>query len=147
MVPRMSFRATLITLGVRDLARARAFYIDGMGLVPAADSNANVVFFDMGGIVLSLYGRDALADDATLPSEGGGFTGSALAYNAPSREAVVATLHRAHAAGGNVVKEAQEVFWGGFSGYFTDPDGHLWEVAHNPFWPLDERGAVVLATG
>ena len=135
---------SLLTLGVDDLARARTFY-EQMGLVISPQSGENVVFFQMPGGVLGLYPRTLLADDATVDAQGSGFSGIALACNLDSPEAVDAMLERAVQAGGRLVKPGHAAFWGGYSGYFADTDGHLWEVAHNPFFPKDERG--VLAIG
>lgn len=129
----------MVTLGVTNLARATAFY-EALGWRNAPMSNENVGFLLGGDVVLGLYGWEALADDAGLASYGEGFRGTALALNRPSREAADAFMDRALAAGARAVKPMQDVFWGGYSGYFADPDGHLWEVAHNPFITVDERG-------
>lgn len=136
----MQPRISMITLGVRDLAAAVNFYEVGLGF-PRLESPPEVAFFALNGTWLGLYGRDALADDATVSSAGGGFAGFALAHNVPSGEDVDAVIAQAAAAGATVVKPPQKVFWGGYSGYFADPDGHLWEVAYNPhFWvgPRDD---------
>ena len=135
----MSARLTLVTLGVADIARARAFYV-ALGLPVGAPSNDHVVFFDMDGVILALYGRDALAADAEIPPAGEGFRGVTLAWNVADEAAVDAAFAAALAAGATAVKHPRRAFWGGRSGYFADPDGHLWEIAHNPFFPLDERG-------
>lgn len=135
---------SLLTLGVADLDRARAFYM-AMGLAAAPPSTGDVVFFQMPGGVLALYPRPLLAEDATVDAAGSGFSGIALACNLDSPAEVDAMIARAVAAGGELVKPAEKAFWGGYSGYFADPDGHLWEVAHNPFFPKDERG--ILAIG
>jgi hypothetical protein len=143
----MAPRISLVTLGVADLARARAFYVEGLGFRASSAGNEHVVFLDAGGVVLSLYGRAALAEDACLPlarEEGAGFGGIALAWNQASEADVDATIARAVAAGARLLKPAQKVFWGGYSGYFADLDGHPWEVAFNPHWKLDADGAVVL---
>jgi hypothetical protein len=139
MQPRVSF----VTLGVADVARARAFY-DKLGFRASSASNENVVFYDAGGLVLSLFGRDALAEDAKLDAKGEGFSGIALAHNVNSEAEADEVLREAKAAGGRIIKPAQATFWGGYSGYFADPDGHLWEVAHNPFMPLDADGRPTL---
>ena len=131
----MSIRLSLVTLGVADVARATAFYV-ALGARVGAASNEHVTFFDMNGVILALYGRAALAEDATVEAEGSGFAGVTLAWNLESRDAVDAGLGQAVAAGGRLVKPAEEVFWGGYSGYFADPDGHLWEVAWQPSLPL-----------
>ena len=131
----MEPRISLITLGVADLARARAFYCDGLGLPAMPQSNEQVVFIGLKSVWLSLYPREALAEDAKLSSTGSGFRGFTLAHNVRTREEVIALLAQAEQAGGKIVKPAQDTFWGGFSGYFADPDGFLWEVAWNPhFW-------------
>lgn len=134
-----ALRLTLVTLGVDDLARARAFY-EALGLVPSAASQGDVVFYQLAGLVLALYPRRLLAEDAGIAPEGSGFSGQTLACNLDSPDEVDAFVARAVALGGRTVKPAERVFWGGYSGYFSDPDGHLWEVAHNPFMPFDERG-------
>lgn len=139
----MKLRVSLLTLGVADIARARAFY-GALGLVPGAPSNEHVVFYDMDGVILALYGRDALALDAGLSSIGEGFRSQALAWNLASPRDVDDAIARAIGAGAALVKAPSETFWGGYSGYFSDPDGHLWEVAHNPFFPIDDRGVVRL---
>lgn len=124
---------SMITLGVRDLPRAVRFYEQGLGLPRLDFDSDSVAFFTLAGAWLGLYGREALAKDAGVPAAGNGFSGVALAHNVGSREDVDATLAQAVAAGATLVKPGQEVFWGGYSGYFADPDGHLWEVAWNPF--------------
>lgn len=139
----MPLRLSLITLGVADIARATAFY-GALGLSPGASSNEAVTFFDMNGIILALYGRAALAEDARIDAAGSGFSGVTLAWNVADRPAVDGAIDAAVAAGGRLVKPAEEVFWGGYSGYFADPDGHLWEVAHNPFFPIDAEGVTRL---
>ena len=139
----MEQRLSVVTLGVTDLDRARAFYEQGLGWT-VGNAEAQVVFFQLNGIILALYPREPLAEDAGLPPEGGGFPGVALAQNVRSREEVDAVLARAEQGGGSLVRPAQATFWGGYSGYFADPDGHLWEIAHNPFWTLDVEGNVSL---
>lgn len=128
----MNPRISMITLGVSDLARSVRFYEQGLGL-PRMESPPSVAFFPLNGSWLGLYGRDALAEDAGVPPEGSGFRGVALAHNLGSEAEVDALLNQAVAAGATLIKPAQKVFWGGYSGYFADPDGHLWEVAYNPF--------------
>ncbi len=132
----------MITLGVRDLARAVRFYEAGLGF-PRMESPPEVAFFTLNGSWLGLYGRAALAADAGVPDDGSGFEGVTLAHNVGTEREVDAVVARAVAAGATLVKPPQKVFWGGYSGYFKDPDGHLWEVAHNPlFWvgPQDPQG-------
>jgi catechol 2,3-dioxygenase-like lactoylglutathione lyase family enzyme len=136
-------RINLVTLGVGDVQASAAFY-ERLGWRRSGASMQEVVFFDAGGVVLGLYGRGPLAEDAAVSAEGAGFRAVALALNLPSRAEVDATIAEAAAAGATVTKRAEEVFWGGYSGYFADPDGHLWEVAHNPLWPLAEDGRIVL---
>ncbi len=121
------------------MPRARAFY-ERLGLKAARFDSADVAFFDMNGTLLGLYGREALADDAALPPAGSGFRAASCAFNVESEAAVDRALNHAQACGATIVQPARRVFWGGYSGYFTDPDGHLWEVAYNPLWPLDANG-------
>jgi catechol 2,3-dioxygenase-like lactoylglutathione lyase family enzyme len=136
-------RISLITLGVSDLARARAFY-EALGLVAAPASQGDVVFFQLNGMALALFPRAMLAADAHVPPDGSGFSGITLAQNHASPEAVDAAMAHAVACGGTLVKPAETVFWGGYSGYVADPDGHLWEFAFNPFFPLDAAGNLSL---
>ncbi len=141
----MEQRLSVITLGVADLERSRRFYEAGLGWTASDASQDGVVFFQLGGMVLALYPRQALAEDACLPdTPAAGFAGITLAYNARSRDEVAALLDIAVKAGATLLKPAQNVFWGGHSGYFADLDGHAWEVAWNPFWPLDSDGSVRL---
>ncbi len=147
----MEPRISIITLGVQNLPRAIRFYRDGLGfptdIAPADDADARIAFFATAGTRLALYPLAALAQDiapdlhAKAPP---GFGGITLAHNVRSRQEVARVLQRAEAAGGTIVKLAQDVFWGGHSGYFRDPDGHHWEVAWNPKASLDETGAVTL---
>lgn len=137
----MEQRASMITLGVRDLARARKFYEQGLGW-ERANAEDEVAFYQIGGMILGLYGWDALAEDAKVPAEGAGFRGASIAFNTRSKAEVDDRLAEAVAAGATLVKPAEEVFWGGYSGYFADPDGHLWEVAWNPFWTVGADGAM-----
>ncbi len=140
----MEQRLSLVTLGVADVARARAFY-EALGWTASAiDGEGRVAFFQLPGMVLGLFGRAALAEDAGVPAEGSGFSGIALAYNTRSRGEVDERLREAEAAGGRIVKPAEQVFWGGYSGYFADPDGHLWEVAWNPDFEILADGGMKL---
>lgn len=139
----MQPRISLVTLGVADVAAARGFY-ERLGWVASARSTAEVAFFQAGGMVLALYGRSDLAADAGVPDGNDGFSGIALAWNGRDTAEVDAVLEAAVAAGGRLLKPAQAAEWGGYSGYFADPDGHLWEVAWNPGFPLDAGGAVRL---
>jgi len=130
----MKPRISMITLGVRDLKASTAFYEHGLRF-PRMKSPPEVAFFTLNGTWLSLYGRQALAQDATVSPEGSGFESFALAHNVHSEAEVDTVMGQALEAGATLVKKPQKVFWGGYSGYFKDPDGHLWEVAHNPhFW-------------
>jgi catechol 2,3-dioxygenase-like lactoylglutathione lyase family enzyme len=135
-------RVSLVTLGVSDLARARAFY-EGLGWTSGAAPDDDVVFFQAGGMVVALWSRERLAEDS-ITTDGGGWGGVTLAYNTRSPAEVDAVLDEARAAGGTVLREGAETFWGGYSGVFADPDGHPWEVAHNPGWTIGEDGAVSL---
>ena len=139
----MDRRVSLITLGVRDLARSRRFY-EALGWVPSGSSGDGVAFYQAGGSVLALFGRDDLAADAGVPADGSGFRGISLAQNLPEKAAVDRVMAEAVAAGAVPVRPAEDVFWGGYRGYFADPDGHLWEIAWNPFWPLAEDGSISL---
>lgn len=139
----MEPRLTFVTLGVGDIARARAFY-EALGFRASSASQAAVTFFDAGGLVLSLFGRAALAADAAVADGPAGFSGMALAHNVRHEHEVARVLAEAATAGATITKPAQRAFWGGTSGYFKDPDGHLWEVAHNPDFPLDTAGKVTL---
>lgn len=133
-------RINMITLGVEDLERSALFYENGLGF-PRMPFEGGAVFFTLNGSWLSLYPWDKLAEDACVRPEGEGFRGITLAYVAADKKEVNEVLGRAVAAGGTLVKPAQDVFWGGYSGYFADPDGHLWEVAWNPhFWPGPGEG-------
>lgn len=134
---------TLVTLGVKDLQKSLAFYKDGLGW--PAKPQGDVVFIPLtNGVILSLYGRDDLAKDAGVNAEGSGFSGITLAHNAGSKEEVDAIFEAVKAAGATIVKAPKKAEWGGYSGYFSDPDGHLWEVAHNPFWQLNNDGSANL---
>ena len=129
----MEPRISIITLGVSDLARSVQFYRDGLGL-PLREGSEGIAFFETKGTWLALYPREALAADAAVPADGTGFPGFTLAHNVRSREEVDTLLEEARSAGANVIKPAQDTSWGGYSGYFADPDGYLWEVAWNPFF-------------
>jgi catechol 2,3-dioxygenase-like lactoylglutathione lyase family enzyme len=140
----MEARVSLITLGVADLSRSRAFY-EQLGFKASTTGGGDgVVFFQLGPLALSLFPRENLAVDARQSAEGSGFRGITLAHNVRTREEVAEIIAEAVAAGGRLVKASEEAFWGGQSGYFADPDGHLWEVAWNPFFPLSEDGSLTL---
>ncbi len=138
----MEQRLSLITLGVRDLARARAFY-ESMGWSTGAAPDDDVVFFQAGGMIVALWDRGRLAEDSGT-EDAGGWGGVTLAYNTRSPEEVDAVVAEARAAGAAIPREPGPTFWGGYSGMFVDPEGHPWEVAHNPGWTIDEDGAVHL---
>lgn len=137
----MKPRISMITLGVKDIKESIRFY-EALGFPRKDFDSEDVAFFTLNGTWLGLYGREALAEDAGVPAgEGGGFSGVALAHNVETDALVDQVLQEAVEAGAKLVKPAQKVFWGGYSGYFSDPDGYLWEVANNPFtWigPKDE---------
>ena len=128
----MQPRISMITLGVNNLAKAIAFYRDGLGFAKI-ESSDSVAFFNLNGSWLGLYGSDALAEDAGVAADASGFNHFALAHNVESEAAVDKVMAEALAAGATLSKPAQKTFWGGYSGYFKDPDGHLWEIAHNSF--------------
>jgi catechol 2,3-dioxygenase-like lactoylglutathione lyase family enzyme len=136
-------RLTLITLGVGDLARARAFY-EALGWKTGAGPDDDVVFFQAGGTIVALWDRAKLAED-TAVSDNGGWGGITLAHNVRSPEEVDAVLAEAAAAGATIVRAGAATFWGGYSGVFVDPEGHPWEVAHNPHWTLRDDGSVELS--
>jgi catechol 2,3-dioxygenase-like lactoylglutathione lyase family enzyme len=138
----MEQRVSLITLGVRDLERARTFY-EALGWTTACEPGSDVVFFQSGGMVLGLWGRAELAADSAV-EDGGGWGGVTLARCLPSAEAVDAAMAQAEAAGARIGREAGPTFWGGYAGIFIDPDGHPWEIAHNPGWTLGEDGSITL---
>ncbi|MEA2359157.1 MAG: uncharacterized protein QOI62_2417 [Solirubrobacteraceae bacterium] len=138
----MRQRVSLVTLGVADSARARAFY-EALGWSDAVSPDGEVVFFQSGGMVLALWGRDELARDSGV-EDGGGWGGVTLAHNVGSPAEVDEVMAQADAAGARIARAAGPTFWGGYSGVFVDPDGHPWEVAHNPSWPLGEDGSVSL---
>ena len=134
---------SFVTLGVGDLARSRRFYA-ALGWKESSSSNADIAFFQAGSVAFALFQREALAEDANVSTQGSGFSGFTLAHNVESEDAVVTTLAEAVAAGATLVRPADKVFWGGFRGYFADPDGFLWEVCWNPFVTLDSEGHVQL---
>lgn len=133
----MEPRISIVTLGVSDLPRSVAFYRDGLGLTLYDENTESIAFFQNKGTWLALYPRDALANDVGIPTEGHGFSGVTLAHNLRSKEEVDELLDVAVAAGATLVKPAQDTFWGGYSGYFSDPDGYLWEIAWNPFFWIE----------
>jgi catechol 2,3-dioxygenase-like lactoylglutathione lyase family enzyme len=135
-------RISVITLGVADLARSLRFY-EQLGWT-RGNRDDGIAFFQIPGAVFALWPRQSLAEDAKV-ADHGGFGGITLAYNARSKADVDAVIAEAKAAGAKILKPAEDTFWGGYSGYFADPDGHPWEIAWNPHWPLDEAGGVSLS--
>jgi uncharacterized protein len=135
-------RVSLITLGVADLARARAFY-EALGWSTGAGPDDDVVFFQAGGGILALWDRGKLAEDSGV-TDGGGWGGVTPAHNVRSPAEVDAVIEEARAAGATIARPGAKTFWGGYSGVFIDPDGHPWEVAHNPHWTIDPDGSVSL---
>lgn len=141
----MEQRLSLVTLGVDDLPRAKSFY-EAMGWKahPAEEGEDSVAFYQLNGLALGLYPRKMLAEDGNLGEPQSGFGGITLAFNTRSKDEVHTVIDEARAAGGTVTKEPQDVFWGGYHAYFTDPDGHAWEVAWNPYFPIDDKGNMSL---
>jgi catechol 2,3-dioxygenase-like lactoylglutathione lyase family enzyme len=135
-------RLSLVTFGVADLPRAKAFY-EALGWRGQEDGGGEVVFFQAGGMIVALWGREQLAEDSVV-EDSGGWGGITPAYNCRSPEEVDAVLAEAERAGGTIARAGAPTFWGGYSGVFHDPDGHPWEVAHNPFWTIQDDGSVRL---
>ncbi len=142
----MEPRISIITLGVSDLKRSTYFYKEGLGLPTSAKKDAVIVFFKTSGACLALYPFDKLAEDVSLdiPRERSPFPGITLAHNTRTKEEVDLLLSRAEAAGGTIKKPAQDTFWGGYSGYFADLDGYLWEVAYADSWTFNDDGSLVI---
>jgi catechol 2,3-dioxygenase-like lactoylglutathione lyase family enzyme len=140
----MEQRISLITLGVADVGRARSFY-EALGWGTDAKPDDDVVFFQAGGMILALWGRQELAEDSVM-QDGGGWGGVTLAHNVRSPQEVDAVLSEAAAAGATIARPGAETFWGGYAGVFVDPDGHPWEVAHNPGWTIREDGSISLGS-
>ncbi|MDX5483149.1 MAG: VOC family protein [Hymenobacteraceae bacterium] len=134
----MEQRITLITLGVRNLQRSKDFYQNIFGWQPLDSSNESIVFFQLNGVQLALFPQESLADDAGIPADGKGFWGFSLAHNVRSEKEVDTLVAALEAKGVKVLKQPEKVFWGGYSSYIADPDDNLWEIAYNPFLPLDE---------
>lgn len=139
----MAPHISMVTLGVADIAEATAFY-ERLGFTRSSQSQEGVTFMQAGAAVLGLFGRDALEDDAKADDIWTGNGGMAIAMNCAGEAEVDAMMDVAKAAGAQILKPAEKAFWGGYSGYFADPDGHAWEVAYNPFWPLAANGQVDL---
>jgi uncharacterized protein len=140
----MRQKFNLITLGVHDLERATNFYEKGLGWKRSPGSAGDMILYSLGGMILGLYPRHALAEDIGIKDESSGFSGITISYNAKNEKEVDEVLKKAEKAGASIIKQAQKVFWGGYSGYFRDPEGHLFEVAHNPFWEFDENDNIKL---
>ena len=138
----MEQRLSLVTLGVRDLARSRAFY-EALGWTTGAEPDDDVVFFQSGGMIVALWDRARLAEDSAV-EDGDGWGGVTLAHNVGSPEEVDRVIAEAEAAGAAIPRHGAETFWGGYSGVFVDPEGHPWEVAHNPRWTVTDDGATLL---
>jgi uncharacterized protein len=139
----MDQRLSVVTLGVRDLARSRAFY-EALGWKTGAGPDDDVVFFQAGALIVALWSRESLAEDSAV-EDTGGWGGITLAHNVDAPEDVDAVIAEAEAAGATIGRPGAKTFWGGYSGVFIDPDGHPWEVAHNPHWTLREDGSVQLS--
>ncbi len=138
----MEQRLSLVTLGVTDLELSRRFYRT-MGWEESGQSTEDVAFFQAGGIVVGLWDRESLAEDSTV-ADSGGWGGVTLAYNTRTRDEVDEVIEEARSAGATIGREPADTFWGGYSGVFIDPDGHPWEIAHNPYWQMGEDGSVRL---
>ena len=138
----MEQRLTIVGLGVNNLKESTKFYEEKFGWKKMDTSNEGITFFQLNGILLSLYPREKLAGDATVSSEGTGFKGFSLAFNTRTKEEVDELIETLDAKGVKIIKRPEEVFWGGYSSYIADPDNNLWEIAYNPFLPLDENGNV-----
>jgi uncharacterized protein len=138
----MQQRLTMITLGVKNLQRSRDFYINVFGWTPTESSTEGVIFFQLNGIQLSLFPQEALADDAGVSSEGSGFRRFSLAHNVQSKQEVDELVASLEVKGVKILKQPGNVFWGGYSSYIADPDDNLWEIAYNPFLPLDSDGNI-----
>ena len=136
----MRQKLNLITLGVDDFEKSLAFYEQGLGWKKSDKSMQNLALFNLGGLVLALHPRDELADDATLTYQPTEFSGINISHNTRSEQEVDEVMKQVASLGATIVKPAQKVYWGGYSGYFKDLDGYLFEAAYNPFWELDENG-------
>lgn len=140
----MKQKLNIITLGVHDLAKSLSFYEKGLGWKRSKASQGDIVFFNLNGIVFALYPIEKLAEDITIAAEGNGFSGITLAHNTQSEKEVDDILKLVENLGAKIIKPAEKVFWGGYSGYFQDLDGYIFEVAYNPFSELDEQGNLII---
>jgi uncharacterized protein len=138
----MKPRLNIVTLGVTDLQKSKEFYREALGWEPAKGSDENIVFYNHGGIILSLYPFEKLAEDAGLPAKKAGFSGIALAINQKSKEGVDTVFKNAIVNGAKDLIKPHETFWGGYGAYFADPDGYAWEISWAPFWVFDEQGSL-----
>ena len=139
----MKPRISVITLGVKNFERSLRFYRDGLSWPTKAKTEDGIAFFDLHDIILAIFGKNDLARDATVDPDGNGFSGVTLAHNTGSETEVNEIMRRAEEIGAKVVKRPQKTDWGGYGGYFSDPDGYLWEVVYNPNWKLDSDGKVI----
>ena len=135
---------SVVTLGVNNFSRSLDFYKKGLGFRTKASKKDNIAFFKLNGVMLALYGKKELAKDIGISEKGHGFPGITLAHNVKSEKEVNEILSLAKLSGGRIIKRAQKASWGGYSGYFADPDGYLWEVVYNPFWKVERNGSVVM---
>lgn len=140
----MKPRLNIVTLGVQNLQKSKEFYQNALGWEPARGSDENIVFFNHGGIVRSLYPLDKLAEDADIQADCSGFSGITLAINQDSKDAVKDSFNRALENGAKILVNPRDTFWGGFDAYFADFDGHPWEIAWAPFWEFDEQGNLLV---
>jgi uncharacterized protein len=136
---------SVVTLGVRDFKTSLRFYKNVLGWPTSATEKDPIAFFELNGTVLAIFGRESLAEDATVDPKGSGFSGMTLGHNARSAEEVDEIFRHVTKSGGKVVKKPRKTSWGGYSGYFADPDEYLWEVVYNPGWRIDAKGGVHLA--
>lgn len=138
----MKPRLNIVTLGVANLQKSKEFYKNALGWKPAKGSDENIVFFNHGGVILSLYPLEKLAEDAKVSRERTGFSGVTLAINQDAKDAVADIFNKAVASGAKALVAPRDTFWGGYDAYFADPDGHSWEIAWAPFWEYDEQGSL-----
>lgn len=136
---------SVVTLGVSDFKRSLDFYKNGLGWPTSATKRDKIAFFGLNGTILALYDRGSLAEDAMVSPKGNGFPGVTLAHNTKSEKEVDEIFSQIGKLGVRIVKKPQKAPWGGYSGYFADPDGHLWEVVYNPYWKINQKGNVVLS--
>lgn len=143
LVPIMEQRLTLITLGADNVQKLTSFYVDVFGWTPLPNSNKEITFFQLNGFQLGIFGKEALAEDAHVSPSGNGFKGFSLAYNLRSSSEVDALFQELTNKNVKVLKEPQKVSWGGYSGYISDPEGNIWEIAYNPHMEYDKQGNVI----